>query len=263
MKFIERLYAFSLYAYPRPFRRRFGREMQQVFRARLSAAPDLPRFLASTAWDWIITAPKERFATMVSLRSVKAGLFTALLMLAAVTMAQAYVVPTSSMEPTIATGDFLIVNKLPHAFQRDELVVFRYPADPSQTFIKRVVGIPGDRIRIRNKRVIRNGEPLTESYVRHRTDYMDSFRDNFPADPNVSLEPSGEAMLSKNVQDGEVVVPPASLFVLGDNRDASLDSRFWGFVPADNVIGRPWFVYFSYDALAHKPRWNRTFQPVR
>jgi signal peptidase I len=138
-------------------------------------------------------------------------------------------------------------------------VVFRFyeDEDPSQTFIKRVIGLPGDRIRIENKQVIRNGERLVEDYARSLDRYVDSYRDNFPGAPQVHLEKPAAEMLSRNVENGEVVVPEGALFVLGDNRDRSLDSRFFGFVPQSNVIGRPWMVYWS------SGHWDRTLLEVR
>lgn len=173
------------------------------------------------------------------------------------TMVQAYYIPTASMEPSLRMGDHVLVNKTARNPRRGEMVVFRYPEDPSQTFIKRVVGVPGDRIRIEDKQVIRNGERLVEEYARHLDSYLDSYRDNFPGAPNVHLEDSAAEMLSRNVENGEVVVPEGALFVLGDNRDRSLDSRFWGFVPLSNVIGRPWVVYWS------SGHWDRTMLEVR
>ncbi|HVV47562.1 MAG TPA: signal peptidase I, partial [Bryobacteraceae bacterium] len=142
----------------------------------------------------------------------------------------------------------------------------------------RVIGLPGDRIRIVNKQVIRNGHPLTESYTQHIDSGTDPYRDNFPAGPGFLTTPRGRDMFEHHIANGEVIVPPDTLFVLGDNRDNSEDSRYWGFVPRDYVVGRPWLVYWSYDAptpdlehwtLAHvvdvaehfltKTRWERTF----
>ncbi|MEO5926853.1 MAG: signal peptidase I [Bryobacteraceae bacterium] len=252
---MKRIYALALYAYPREFRQRFGSEMQQVFAARYQREPHL---IPGTFADLFVTAIQERFATMTFARLTYAGTALALFFAASLTVVQAFVIPSGSMEPGIRLGDHLIVNKLPHSPQRDELVVFRYPEDPDQTFIKRVIGVPGDRIRMVEKQTIRNGQPLTESYVVHLDPYVDSYRDNFPGAANVHLESQAHKMLSENVDHGEVVVPPGMLFVMGDNRDRSLDSRFFGFVPQANVIGRPWFVYWSYDEDAKATRWDRT-----
>jgi signal peptidase I len=217
-----------------------------------------------------------------------------LLLFLTTTLVQAYVIPTGSMEDTLLIGDHLLVDKLAYAppgpvsryllpyteVKRGDIIVFRYPVDISQTFVKRAVGVPGDRIRIINKQLYLNGVKVDEPYTYHKTDYIDSYRDNFPGDPNVHVEPGAYEMLTQHVVNGEVVVPPGHYFALGDNRDSSLDSRFWGFVPRENIIGKPLIVYWSYDAptealndssisLRHlldlsrnfftKTRWKRTF----
>jgi signal peptidase I len=109
------------------------------------------------------------------------------------------------------------------------------------TLVKRVIGLPGDRIRLMDKQLIRNGQTLEEPYVRHISPAIDDYRDNFPT--SAALE-----KFARHVEGGEVVVPPASLFVLGDNRDNSLDSRYWGFVPSSYVVGKPLVIYWSFDA---------------
>ncbi len=220
-----------------------------------------------------------------------------LLLFGTTTLVQAFVIPTGSMEDSLLIGDHLLVDKLAYAppgpitkhllpysaVKRGDIIVFRYPVDIRQTFVKRVVGIPGDRIRIQNKQVYRNGEALKEPYKYHKTEYFDSYRDNFPSEPNVRLSEGAQAMLEHNVENGEVVVPVDSYFAMGDNRDSSLDSRYWGFVPRDNIIGKPLIIYWSYDApterlanpaigLDHvidlaqnffvKTRWRRTLQLI-
>jgi signal peptidase I len=120
--------------------------------------------------------------------------------------------------------------------------------DITQTFVKRCMGVPGDRIRIVNKQVYLNGVKLDEPYKVHKTDYIDSYRDNFPSEPNANLYPGALEMLQHHVVNGEVVVPPGYYFAMGDNRDSSLDSRYWGFVPRENIIGKPLIIYWSYDA---------------
>jgi signal peptidase I len=160
-----------------------------------------------------------------------------------------YVMPSDSMAKTLVKGDHLLVDVASPALgwtpKRDGLLVFRYPSDPRQTFIKRVAGLPGDRIRIRDKQLYRNGAPVTEPWAVHLTPYTDPYRDNFPGQPNVSLGPPAETMLARHVDDGEVRVPEGMVFVLGDNRDASLDSRYFGFVPRGDVVGRPFLIYAS------------------
>jgi signal peptidase I len=264
MKLLSELYAIALYAYPREFRQRFGREMQQVFETRCQRDPHL---IPSTFVDLLVSAIQERLAIMTLPRLARGFAYAitgmAVFLAASLTVVQAFVIPTASMEPSLRTGDHVIVNKLPHSPQRDELVVFHYPVDPKQTFIKRVIGLPGDRIHLSNKQVFRNGQPLTEPYAEHKTDYLDDYRDNFPKEPQVSIPEPGQAMLAKNIERGEIVVPPGAVFVMGDNRDNSLDSRYFGFVPQSNFVGRPWFVYWSYDEQAGSTRWDRTPLAVR
>src|SRR5581483_2319772 len=157
-------------------------------------------------------------------------------------------------------GDHILVNTLIHGsnIRRGDLVSFRYHEDPRQMFIKRVIGLPGDRIHLDNKQVIRNGMRLIEPYARHGRPEVDTFRDDFPAGDASYLTPHGRDMLAHHLANGEAVVPAGCLFVLGDNRDNSIDSRYWGFVPMENVIGRALVVYWSYDAETTKTRWDRT-----
>jgi signal peptidase I len=223
-----------------------------------------------------------------------------LLLFGTTTLVQAFVIPTGSMEDTLLIGDHLLVDKLayapsggfskyilPYENPRDgDIIVFRYPVDISQTFVKRVVGVAGDHIKIIDQQVYRNGKKLTEPYVVHKSTYGDSFRDNFPnSEANFTLLDRGRDMLASNVVNGEVVVPPDSFFAMGDNRDNSLDSRYWGFVPRENIIGKPLIIYWSYNAsteslasssvtslLSHfldltehfftKTRWDRTFRLI-
>jgi signal peptidase I len=221
-----------------------------------------------------------------------------LLLFGTTTLVQAFVIPTGSMEENLLIGDHLLVDKLAYApagpvgsfllpyldVKRGDIVVFRYPADVRQTFVKRVIGVPGDRIRIAGKEVFLNGRRAEEPYKFHKTPYIDSYRDNFPSEPNTRVDVRALDMLERHTSNGEVVVPPGAYFVLGDNRDSSLDSRYWGFVPRENIIGKPLLVYWSYDAPTHrltspgvnlehlrdlaanfftKTRWRRTFLLIR
>src|SRR5580700_1925777 len=164
-----------------------------------------------------------------------------LLLFGTTTLVQAFVIPTGSMEDTLLIGDHLLVDKLsysypggfskyvlPYESPRDgDIIVFRYPVDITQTFVKRVVGVPGDRIKLIDQQVYRNGTKLVEPYVVHKNPYPDSFRDNFPnSEPNLTMLDPGREMLANNVVNGEVVVPADSYFAMGDNRDNSLDSRY-------------------------------------
>jgi signal peptidase I len=220
-----------------------------------------------------------------------------LLLFGTTTLVQAFVIPTGSMEDTLLIGDHLLVDKLAYApggpiskyilpyedVKRGDIIVFRYPVDISQTFVKRLIGLPGDHIRLSDKQLILNGKAAHEPYVYHNTDYLDSYRDNFPGELNVHVSASAIDMLQNHLSRGEVVVPPGSYFAMGDNRDSSLDSRYWGFVPRDNIIGKPLVIYWSYDASTEeltdsaigvrhlvdlvlhfptKTRWARTFRLV-
>jgi signal peptidase I len=207
------------------------------------------------------------------------------------TLVQAYVIPTGSMEGNLLIGDHLLVDRMAYSdpgaagkallpyreVRRGDIIVFPYPLDRSQTYVKRVIGLPGDRIHLKNRQVIRNGERLVEPYTQHIRTSPDEYRDNFPQAPPRLPERALE-MLRDNEKDGEIVVPPGMLFAMGDNRENSSDSRYWGFVPRDTVLGRPLLVYWSYDAatedlmewnarhvadvalhLFDKTRWERTF----
>jgi signal peptidase I len=182
-------------------------------------------------------------------------------------MVQPFVIPTGAMEDTIFIGDHIVVPRFGGSQPvRGELITFRYPVDPTQTFVKRVIGVPGDHIRIVNKQAYVNGVALEEPYKTRKTDYVDSYRDNFPSEPNASLAPQGLDMLRNHVINGEMIVPPGSYFVMGDNRDSSLDSRYWGFVPQANIVGVPRFVYWSEDQTKTawfwfaKTRWDRNLR---
>lgn len=230
--------------------------------------------------------------------SIAEWTITVLLLLFLTTaLVQAFVIPTGSMEDTLLVGDHLLVDKLTYApagpaskyllpyqpVKRGDIIVFRYPVDISQTFVKRCMGVPGDRIRLINKQVYLNGVKLEEPYQVHKTEYLDSYRDNFPGEPNANIYPGALDMLQNHVVNGEVVVPPNSYFAMGDNRDSSLDSRYWGFVPRENIMGKPLIIYWSYEtstdrlnnssiSIDHivdlgqnffaKTRWRRTFMLI-
>lgn len=183
-----------------------------------------------------------------------------------------YKIPTPSMQRTLLVGDFLVVDKIGYgrsfplthfhlpAFrhpQRGEVIVFKWPADPSINFVKRVVGIPGDTLLMRSGSLYRNGRRVTEPYVTHTAPGDDASAADFRWQRGYlvpSLQASRSYFPSRNNW-GPLVVPPSNYFVLGDNRDNSLDSRYWGFVPDSLVRGHPLFVYFSYHP-AHDSRWG-------
>ena len=182
---------------------------------------------------------------------------------------QAFEIPSSSMEDTLLIGDHVFVDRITYApkagwvgpllpyrdIRRGDIVVFLSVTDPGMYIVKRIMGVPGDRIRLRDGVVYRNGEPLTEPYVKHACDGVNiacysSYRDNFPSVPaaevNAGATPEWQLALPEHLKDGEVVVPADSYFAMGDNRFASYDSRYWGFIPKANVIGRPMFIYWSF-----------------
>ncbi len=177
---------------------------------------------------------------------------------------QAFVIPTSTMENTLLIGDHILVRSFPRPnLGRGDMIAFLYPADRAQSFIKRVIGVPGDHIRIVGKVVYRNGAVLKEPYAVHKTGYVEPYRDNFPSEPTLPLERGGVEMLQNHVVGGEVVVPDGKYFVLGDNRDASWDSRYWGFVGFGDLIGKPVLIYDSEDQPtggSHRVRWRRLFK---
>jgi signal peptidase I len=173
---------------------------------------------------------------------------------------QAFQIPSESMENTLLIGDYLLVDKLRYGggggwdflmpyrrVQRGDIIVFRYPVHPSQHFVKRVIGLPGDRLRLVARQVYINGNPIQELYVRYTSHNHDPFRDEFPRVniPVPGLEGGWWLQMQKLVEDDELIIPEGNYFVLGDNRDESLDSRYWGFVPKENVIGRPLLIYWS------------------
>ena len=291
------IYTVMMYAYPRDFRLRYGAEMEQFFRdkCREEQGKSWVPLALRTVKDWIASTVRERREARKSSgtrKLIQEWAVTLLLFLfVTTTMVQAYVVPTGSMENNILVGDHMLVDKVGFSntgsnwasyvlpsreVKHGDIIAFRYPEDVRQTFVKRVIGVPGDRIRLANKDVIRNGQKLDEPYVRHSSS-IDDYRDNFPGALEPYLLGGAREMLARHVQDGEVIVPPNMLFVMGDNRDISLDSRYWGFVPRDYVVGKPLVIFWSYDAptsdlatwnVAHledlalhfftKTRWQRT-----
>jgi signal peptidase I len=174
---------------------------------------------------------------------------------------QAFEIPSSSMENTLLIGDHVFVDRVTEAprtswfplvpyrnIQHSDIVVFLSPAEPGLYVVKRIVGIPGDRLHLRDGVLYRNGQALNEPYVVHNGSY-NPYRDNFPAilpSEMNQVAPEWRLVLSSYVQGGELVVPPERYFAMGDNRDVSYDSRYWGFIPRENIIGRPLFIYWSF-----------------
>lgn len=245
---------------------------------------------------------KQRETTVEFLASLAAVLVTGLFIITF--LVQAFEIPSSSMEDTLLIGDHVFVNReqfaprtnwigllLPYRnVRRGDIVVFLSPAEPGLYVVKRIMGIPGDRIHLRDGVVYRNGEKLDEPYVRHKgRDSYNPYRDNFPAvapSDFYTVVPEWQLTMKNHIQGDDIVVPPDSYFAMGDNRDVSYDSRFWGFIPKENLIGRPMFIYWSFETppnqymqkevgerarfLAHvvihffdDTRWSRTLRVVR
>jgi signal peptidase I len=244
----------------------------------------------------------------------KAGLFHALqsllyLIVVAIFIitfcAQPFRIPSGSMEPTLLVGDFLLVDKqsvapdgaggaLPSAvIRRGDVIVFHDPVDATLHLVKRVIGVPGDHLRLHDGHVYINGRPLVESYAVYRPSPPDNFRDNFPrlqsADPEIDSQ--WWIRMRSLIENNELIIPTGNYFVLGDNRNDSEDSRYWGFVPREAIVGKPLLIYFSLqqhdiednssltqeavaanagrqhggkiESVVDFARWGRTFQVVR
>jgi signal peptidase I len=223
-----------------------------------------------------------------------------LLLFGTTTLVQAFVIPSASMVGTLLIGDHVLVDKLVYApagpisshllpyrdVRRGDIIVFRYPLMISMDYVKRAIGVPGDHIRLVDRKLMLNGKLVNEPYAVHsQPNSTELYRDNFPEGANsFPLRPRAQEMIEKYVKDGELVVPPGYVFAMGDNRDDSDDSRFWGLVPRENIVGTPLIIYWSFDTdtaalingnigidhivdvVAHfftKTRWDRTFKLIR
>jgi signal peptidase I len=202
-------------------------------------------------------------------------------------LVEAFKIPSGSMENTLQVGDFLLVNKLVYGAevpfthkrlprlrepQRGDVIVFEWPEDPTKNFVKRLVGVPGDTVEMRDGTLIRNGTVLSERYVEHTEPDMDPAPEDFrwQRDYLVRSANAASAYHPSRNNWGPLVVPKEKYFVLGDNRDNSLDSRYWGFVPDSLVKGRPFVIYYSYapdtvDTFAWLThiRWTRLGERIR
>jgi len=200
---------------------------------------------------------------------VESLLVTILLALFGTTfIVQAFKIPSQSMEPTLLVGDHLLVNKfifegtgawydkfLPYRpIRHGDIVVFKFPYDDHPHYVKRVIGIPGVRIRISDEQVYVNDRKLSEPYIIRDPAVEDPVTDNYPPTSaysmGIGLRPEWAQQISNYVRDGELIVPPDHYFVMGDNRDRSWDSRYWGFVDRHAIMGRPMVIYWSVEATA-------------
>ncbi len=186
-----------------------------------------------------------------------------LLLFGTTTLLQAFVVPTGSMTNSVLVGDHMIVDKLTYApvgsfskhilpyqdVKRGDIIVFKYPLDPRSPYVKRVIGVPGDHLHLENKVLVLNGKRIEEPYRRLEPAQTSAYLNNFPSvAPDIMIDQRGLDMLAANVKNGELVVPEGYYYAMGDNRDNSADSRFWGLVPRENIIGKPVLIFWSYDA---------------
>ena len=216
-------------------------------------------------------------------------------------LVQAFTIPSESMEQTLLIGDYLLVDKfcyggstgwnrlMPYRnVRRGDVIVFHYPVNPAQDFVKRVVALPGDRLRLVNKRVYINGVPLREPYVQYITTLRNFYLDDFPqtSSPVLEVDAKWWKEMPKLVEDHQLIIPEGQYFVLGDNRDDSKDSRYWGFVPRELIVGKGLIIYWSYETDSDeyrrtdvvdrvqqitdlvtnfftKTRWSRTFKIIR
>ena len=225
------------------------------------------RFMASL-WDWT--------------RSIAVAFV--LFLVVRTFVVEAFKIPTSSMENTLLVGDFLLVNKAVYGAEipgtgvrlpafaeprRGDVVVFNPPHDPGKNYVKRLVGQPGDTLEMRGKVLYVNGAPVAEPYVQVLERDRDAVHPAMRWQSNHLLASPGRDYHPTRDNWGPIIVPEYRYFVLGDNRDNSEDSRYWGFVSRESIRGRPWFVYYSFEGddpgrapwLSHV-RWNRIGTPV-
>jgi signal peptidase I len=249
-----------------------------------------------------IKEEKSRETTVEFLASLAGVLVTGLFIITFIL--QAFEIPSASMENTLLIGDHVFVNRVQFApasrwirpivpytqIHDGDIVVFLSPAESDLYVVKRIMGVPGDRIHLRDGAVYRNGQKLDEPYMFNTgVNPYDPYRDNFPAVPpseysNATSE--WKLTMPQHIENGDLVVPPDSYFAMGDHRDVSYDSRYWGFIPRENIIGRPMFIYWSFETppdqylqkgmgdrvgfLGHvvlhffdMTRWKRTLKVVR
>jgi len=185
---------------------------------------------------------------------------------------QNFEIPSASMVKTLLIGDHVLVDRIalappakwaPFTYYREvrhnDIIVFLKPGEPDLFLVKRAIGLPGDHLHLKNGIVYLNGvaqnephagKPVSDGDPQHE---YNAYRDDFPAvppDPMYGVTASWQYEMPNHLRDGDLVVPPGKIFAMGDNRTESLDSRFWGFVPRENIVGRPMFVYWSFETPA-------------
>jgi len=232
-------------------------------------ADERARNILMGVWDWtrsILVA----FALFVIVRTF---------------VVEAFRIPTGSMENTLLVGDFLLVNKAVYGAEipgtelrfpaftephRGEVIVFTPPHEPSKNYVKRLVGVPGDTLEMREKELYLDGNPVAEPYVRYSDRTGDAVHPDMAWQSNHLLASTSRGYHPTRDNWGPLVVPEGQYFMLGDNRDNSEDSRYWGFVPRAAIHGRPWFVYYSFDTAVsgalpwlRDVRWGRIGEAIR
>jgi signal peptidase I len=162
---------------------------------------------------------------------------------------------SASMAKTLQPGDRVLAERVTAIFggavHRGDVVIFRWPPNPRETYIHRVVAIPGDRVQLKKKQLYLNGVLAEAPYVQHMTSYIDNYRDNFPQPllpEDMVTGREGVEEMMKHVTNGELVIPEGCYFLMGDNRDDAADSRYFGFIRREDIVGRPLMIYTSKDA---------------
>lgn len=233
----------------------------------MTAAPDAPTPFGRWAWEWT-----KSFLIAI-----------ALFLVIRTFLVEAYRIPTGSMENTLLAGDFLLVDKAAFGSRvpltrmrlpaydrpaRGDIIVFTPPHDPTRHYVKRVIAMPRDTVAMRDKRVRVNGRVLAEPYV-HTTDPLDTNSPRMYWQCEYRVDTAHGPCRPMRDNWGPLVVPDDQYLVLGDNRDNSEDSRYWGFVGRDDITGRPLFIYYSFDPFSRRPlpwltqiRWGRIGEAV-